>query len=135
MSITININPGLEKRLLEQANRTGIELNQLVERVLETWSEPTLPVGKKVDKNKEATLLQKINSTGFSADFWTEYRALIQKRQLETIENEELALLVKMSDRLEKANVQRMKYLIELAQIRKVAVQDLMRQLGVAAAG
>ena len=135
MSITININPGLEKRLLEQANRTGIELNQLVERVLETWSEPALPVGKNVDKNKETTLLQKINSTGFSADFWAEYRALIQKRQLETIENEELALLVKMSDRLEKATVQRMKYLIELAQIRNVAVQDLMRQLGVTAVG
>jgi len=43
MSITININASLEKRLREKANRAGVELNQLVERGLETWSEAPLP--------------------------------------------------------------------------------------------
>jgi hypothetical protein len=135
MSIIININPRLEKHLREQANRTGIELNQLVENVLEKWSEPTLPSGKKLNKNKEEVLLQKINNTGFPESFWIEYRDLIKKRQLETIEVEELAHLVKMSDRLEKANVQRMKYLIALAQIRDITVRDLMQQLGVTEGG
>ncbi len=135
MSIIININPRLEKRLREQANRTGIELNQLVERVLEKWSEPALPSEKKLHKNKEEVLLQKINNTGFSEGFWVEYRELIKKRQLKTIEDAELVQLINMSDRLEKANLQRMKYLIELAQIRGISVRDLMQQLGVTEGG
>ena len=56
---------------------------------------------------------------------------LIQKRQEDTIAKEELARLIKMSDRLEKANVVRMKCLIELAQLRKVPVRELMQQLGI----
>ncbi len=131
MSITININPSLEKRLREKANRAGVELNHLVERVLETWSETSIPVDNKPEKNKESEILQKINNTGFSADFWTEYRILIQKRQAEIIDKEELTRLIKMSDRLEKANVQRVKYLIELARIREVPVRVLMKQLGI----
>ncbi|MFM9946644.1 MAG: hypothetical protein ACKV1O_01775 [Saprospiraceae bacterium] len=83
------------------------------------------------EKSKERALLQKINNTGFSNDFWAEYKLLIQKRQVESIGKEELASLIKMTDRLEKANVQRLKYLMKLAHIRKVVVQGLMREFGV----
>lgn len=83
-----------------------------------------------LEKSKERALLQKINNTGFSTDFWAEYNLLIQKRQAESIGKEELASLVKMPNRLEKVNVQRLKYLVELAQIRKVAVKGLMGELG-----
>lgn len=81
MSITIHINASLEKRLREKANRAGVELNQLVERVLETWSEAPLPDSNMPEKSKERALLQKINNTGFLTDFWSEYKLLIQKRQ------------------------------------------------------
>lgn len=131
MSITIHINASLEKRLREKANRAGVELNQLVERVLETWSEAPLPDSNMPEKSKERALLQKINNTGFLTDFWSEYKLLIQKRQAESIDKEELASLIKMTNRLEKANVQGLKYLVELTQIRKVAVQGLMEELGV----
>jgi hypothetical protein len=40
-----------------------------------------------------------------------------------------------MTNRLEKANVQGLKYLVELAQIRKVAVQGLMGELGITQKG
>jgi len=83
------------------------------------------------EKSKERELLQKINNTGFSTDFWAEYKLLIQKRQAEIIGKEELASLIKMTNRLEKANVQRLKYLMELAHIREVAVQGLMREFGI----
>jgi len=119
------------KRLREKANRAGVELNQFVERVLETWSEAPLPDSRTPEKSKERELLQKINNTGFSTDFWAEYKTLIQKRQAEIISKEELASLIKMTSRLEKVNVQRLKCLIELAHIRKVPVQTLMQQLGI----
>lgn len=131
MSITIQINPSLEKRLREKASRAGVGLDNLIEHVLETWSETPLPGGSNPEKSKENELLQKINNTGFSDDFWAEYKMLIQKRQDEAIEKEELARLIKMSDRLEKTNVQRMKYLIELSRLRNAPVRDLMKQLGI----
>lgn len=131
MSITIQINPSLEKRLREKASRAGVGLDNLIEHVLETWSETPLPGSSSPEKSKENELLQKINNTGFSDDFWAEYKMLIQKRQAEAIEIEELARLIKMSDRLEKTNVQRMKYLIELSRLRNVPVRDLMQQLGI----
>jgi hypothetical protein len=131
MSITIQIKPSLEKRLREKASRVGVGLDNLIEQVLETWSEAPLPGGSNPEKSKENELLQKINGTGFSDDFWAEYKMLIQKRQAETIEKEELAQLIKMSDRLEKANVQRMRYLIELSRLRNLPVRDLMQQLGI----
>lgn len=130
MSITIQIKPSLEKRLREKASSAGVGLDNLIEQVLETWSEVPLPGSSNPEKSREAALLQKIN-TGFSSDFWTEYKMLIQKRQEEILVKEELARLIKMSDRLEKANVQRMKYLIELAHLRKIPVRDLMLQLGI----
>lgn len=131
MPITIHINPSLEKRLREKANRAGVELNQLVERVLETWSEAPLPNIDTPEKSRERVLLQKINDTGFSTEFLEEYNELIKKRQEEIINKEELTRLIKMSDQFEKSNVQRLKYLIELAQERNVTVQVLMQQLGI----
>lgn len=87
------------------------------------------------EKSKERALFQKINNTGFSNHFWAEYKTLIQKRQAEIIGKEELASLIKMTNRMEKANVQRLKYLMELAHIRKVAVQGLMEELGISQEG
>jgi hypothetical protein len=71
MSITIQIKPSLEKRLREKASRVGVGLDNLIEQVLENWSEAPLPGGSNPEKSKANELLQKINSTGFSDDFWT----------------------------------------------------------------
>ena len=135
MSITIQINPSLEKRLRQKANLEGVALDDLIEQVLENWSESVPPGESDSKKHKETTLLQQINSTGFSDDFWLKYNALIHKRQSETISDEELAQLIKMSDQLEKANVRRLKYIIELSKIRNIPVRDLMSQLGIPLGG
>lgn len=135
MSITIQINPSLEKRLREKANREGVALDDLIEQVLESWSESSPPGESDPKKNRETRLLQQINRTGFSEDFWLKYNTLIHKRQSEIISEEELAQLIKMSDQLEKANVRRLKYIIELSKIRNVSVRDLMSQLGIPLGG
>ncbi len=80
MSITLHINASLEKRLREKANRAGVEPT-LVERVLETVGSARFPIANMPEKSKERALLQKINNTGFSADCWSEYQLLIQKRK------------------------------------------------------
>lgn len=43
MSITIQISPSLEKRLREKANLEGVALDDLIEQVLESWSESSPP--------------------------------------------------------------------------------------------
>jgi hypothetical protein len=44
---------------------------------------------------------------------------------------ESLARLIEMSDQLEKANVRRLKYAVELATLRKVPVKEIIQKLGI----
>lgn len=78
---------------------------------------------------QESEYLLKINE-GFSAEFYTQYNALQEKLQEETLSPEEHQTLLQLNDKLEAKNVERMQYLIELAQLRSVSLDDLMQQLG-----
>ena len=127
MSITIEIRPTLEQRLREKAKDRGVDIDDIIEQVLENWSENALEESLET----ETSLLKKINRTGFSQSFWSEYHSLIRKRQEETIDETELNRLIEMSDMLEKANVQRLQNAIELAKMRQVPVHEVLRQLGI----
>lgn len=80
--------------------------------------------------SRESDLLQEIN-LGLSPESWAEYHALIAKRQAETLTASEQQQLIEISDRLEVANVRRMKALIALADIRGQSVDALMQELGI----
>jgi hypothetical protein len=80
--------------------------------------------------NRESDLLKEIN-LGVSTDTWTEYHALIAKRQAETLTDEEQQQLIKISDRLENANVRRMQALIELSDLRGQSLSIIMQELGI----
>ncbi len=127
MSITINLNPELEARLRKRAEKEGLNLNKYVAQFLEGQF---LKKTKNVLPEKEASLLQKINS-GFPIDFWTKYKALIKKREDEVINTSELQELIEMTDQLEIANAARIKHLIELSELRNVSLEDLMKELGI----
>ena len=59
---------------------------------------------------------------------WTRYHMLIDKRHAETMTPEEQQELIALSDQIEAINVQRMTYLIELAQLRHTTPDVLIRQ-------
>jgi DNA-binding MarR family transcriptional regulator len=80
--------------------------------------------------SKESELLKEIN-LGVSADTWTEYQILIAKRQAETLTEQEQQQLIGISDRLEVANVRRMKALIELSNLRGQSLSTVMQELGI----
>ncbi len=80
--------------------------------------------------NKESDLLKEIN-LGISADIWTEYHKLIAKRQAEILTEIEQQRIIEISDRLESANVRRMKASIELANIRSQSLDTVMQSLGI----
>jgi hypothetical protein len=77
---------------------------------------------------RESELLKEIN-LGVSTDTWTEYHHLIAKRQAENLTDGEQQQLIEISDRLEAANVRRMKALIELANLRGQSLDTVMQEL------
>ena len=59
------------------------------------------------------------------------YRKLIKKSVDETLTEEEHRELVELIPVVEAKQVERLKYLVELAQLRTTSVDDLMEQLGI----
>ena len=57
---------------------------------------------------------------------------MLRKRDSETLKPAEQRQLVDLSDQIEQANARRMGLLVELARLRGVSVEALMRDLGIA---
>ncbi len=130
-SITLQINPTLEQQLREKAARKGVGLDVYVQALFEKFAnaENAEPRQQKLSKEEE-DLLKKIN-LGLSEAFWNEYKMLIEKRQSEVIDEEELACLIEMNRQIESANARRMQYLTALARLRNVSLSKVMEQLGI----
>ncbi|HMV47512.1 MAG TPA: STAS/SEC14 domain-containing protein [Blastocatellia bacterium] len=77
----------------------------------------------------EAELLQKINQGLPQAD-WQRYHELNDKLHEEAITDEEHAEFLQLVDRIELADAERLRHLIELANIRNVSVEALMDLFG-----
>jgi hypothetical protein len=78
---------------------------------------------------REAELLMKINQ-GLPPTMQERLNELIDKRQAETISAKELRELKKLTDQVEKFDVDRLKLLTELAAVRQVPIRKLIKQLG-----
>jgi hypothetical protein len=114
--------------------RSTLEIEGTWEEILANASEFS---GKRVrltllenGGSKESDILQEIN-LGVSADTWSRYHTLIGKRQDETLTDAEQQQLIEISDRLEVANVCRMKALIELSDLRGQSLSTVMQELGI----
>jgi hypothetical protein len=79
---------------------------------------------------KEAELLQQINQ-GLPLDVQQHYDELTAKRRAEALTPEEHQELLALVDRIEQADAERVRALIELAQLRNVSVTTLMAELGI----
>jgi len=79
---------------------------------------------------KEAELLQRINQ-GLPPDVQQRSDELTAKRRAETLIPEEHQELLALVDRIEQADAERVRALIELAQLRNVSVTTLMAELGI----
>ncbi len=126
MSITIDISSELEQLLKESAARRGVDVRQFVLDLLKQQLSKKDP---SIKKERELELLEKIN-LGIAADVWDRYNDLKEKRDAELLTQEEQRELVNISDQIEAANVQRIAHLIELAELREVSLDELMKSLG-----
>lgn len=81
--------------------------------------------------SRESELLLQINQPALSSELAKRYDDIYKKLQLETISEVEHAELLELSAKQEKNNIQRLRCLVELAQIRNISLDRLMSQLGI----
>jgi hypothetical protein len=79
---------------------------------------------------RETELLMKINQ-GLPSAMQGRLNELIDKRQSYTITQDELKELIQLTDQVEMFDVERLKHLIELAHLRGVTLDELIRKLGI----
>ena len=119
MSLVLQINPSLERRMRQNALQKGVELSQYIVQFLEKNFPEEKPKTKALLK-REATLLQEIETT-ISIETWERYHILRNKRQTETITDIESTEYATINQQIEAANVKRLASIIELAKIRKIS--------------
>ncbi|MDE2724070.1 MAG: STAS/SEC14 domain-containing protein [Gemmatimonadota bacterium] len=108
----------------EQLPQTDLE--NLTAQVLTLKARRTAP---ELSQN-EAGLLRNINR-GMPDELQNRYRELIAIRRAGTLTESEHAELLHLTNQFEKHDTERLKYLTELARIRKISLTDLLDELGI----
>jgi hypothetical protein len=134
--VVLNLSEELSQRARESADLTQRDLEEVLLEWLNDRSQLERDRSRSSNdrQHSESMWLKRVN-IGFSADWWTRYRALIADRQAETIGAEDLAELIGMSESLELANVSRVEALGELAKLRGCSIEAVMESLGIVAHG
>jgi hypothetical protein len=78
----------------------------------------------------ESDLLQKINQ-GLPPDLQKRWKQLVRKRDARKLTPKEYQELLRLVDQIEELQTKRVKWMIQLAQLRKISVDELMKQIGV----
>jgi hypothetical protein len=108
---------------VEQLNTADLE--HFADKVLELRAKrraPSIP-------RREADLLQQINQ-GVPQGMQQRFDELTARRRADVLTPEEHQELLQLIDQIEQLDVKRMEGLAELAQLRKVSLRKLMKQLG-----
>ena len=86
---------------------------------------------KSTDKTyQDRVLLKKINQTVLGETKTKRYQLLVQKMEIETISDLEYNEFMQLAEHEEAIRYERLKYLVELAQLRSISLPKLMVDLG-----
>lgn len=125
---TIKIKAQLSQEdLLQAVQQLSLpELQGFVQEIIALKAKHQSP---SLSKN-ETELLLKINQ-GIPPAIQKRYQILINKRNQETLTEQEYQELLQLTDQVEIHQAQRLEYLVQLAQLRQISLTDLMTQLGI----
>lgn len=127
MTLTLDLNPELERQLRNEAAARGLTLEQLVLGNLQAQvAQHTNPARL----SPEETRLMQVITEGLPETFWARYRHLIDLREQEILTDPEHAELIACSDQVEHLTASRTEALVELARLRGLSVHALRDQLG-----
>ena len=141
MALVLEIPPEQENQIRQAASQAGVSLDtfvleSLLERLSRTQTLQSPNTSGYANKNNrqalsvaETRLLEKINQS-LSQIQWERYRTLVAKRQAGTLTPEEQSELIALSDQIEEANVVRIQYVAELAELQQTTLPAMMKKLG-----
>lgn len=125
-TLQIELDRETEDRLKRLSQQEGGEIGEIASRLLANAARSAHPGQIRT----EAELLQKINE-GWTSESWDRYHALTAKHRAEDLTNEEHQELVRLTNEREIAHARRMKYLLELANLRGTSLDSVMDSLGI----
>ena len=124
MQITLDLPMSLAQEFRRNAALKGVSLESYVLQILsKTKKKPSR-------QGSETELLKKIH-LNITEDEWESYRHLIQLRRDDQLSNQEWKELVRLGEKIEEANAERLKYVAALAKLRGVSFLDLFHELGI----
>jgi hypothetical protein len=129
MTLNINLPQAIEQQLIQDATAKGMSLDNYLGQMLKQKVYKARQK-KAIKTASETDLLKKINLT-ISETEWDEYRNLNVLRRAETLTTLEYERLIELGEKIEIANVERVKNLITLANLRNVSLEKLMTDLGI----
>ncbi|HWE03819.1 MAG TPA: hypothetical protein VG326_15550 [Tepidisphaeraceae bacterium] len=130
MTVTLQMPPGLEARVRDEAMREDLPADAIILRAL-AQVYPEAPPGHIGDRAsaREVELLEKVG-LGLTDDQWRRYWELREKLENDALTLAERSELLVVSENIERANATRMTHLVELANLRNVSLSRLMDELG-----
>jgi hypothetical protein len=123
MSINIDLDPPMVRRLREKAEQLGKTLDEYILELLQK------EVVEEDEMSREEFLLQQVN-LGISAEKWERYYTLIESRDKELLSEAEHEELLQLSDEIERRNAERLPYIFELARYKSISPEQLIADLG-----
>jgi hypothetical protein len=129
MSLTIQLPLTTEHYLRENATREGMPLERYIAQLLTATS-----LSKSAKKNKKALTeaeLIKNCQLAIQTDDLAEYLRLRTLYKSNKITNEERETLIQLNDLIEIAHAKRMAYVVQLATLRNISLEETMKDLGI----
>ena len=125
MTVKLQMPPGLEARVRDEAMREGLAADAIILRAL-AQVYPGAASTRKDDRvsARETKLLEKVG-LGLTNDEWRRYWELKGRFEDGTLTAPEHAELLAVNERIERANAERVGNLLELADLRNVPLTKL----------
>lgn len=128
MSVNIAIPPSLEQQLRNDAARQGISFEQYVAQVFMTGIAGSVSHDEK--DLSEDELLQRVQLNVQPGEL-EEYYRLVESRKSGNLTKQEYEDLLALTNRIEMAHAERMKYVVALANLRGISLEKAMHDLNI----
>jgi len=125
MTITLELPEALERQLRKEAERNGVSLDKLIVQSLSD-SEVEPDDNASYEERLCSKIIQWIPPHQHNT-----YRSLVKKRTAGDITPSEYEELLLLTDVVETAHAVRMHHLIQLAELRHVPLEDLLKAFGI----
>ena len=129
MTLTLDLPTPIAQQFRQEADSEGLSLDNYLVQLLKQVAQLS-PKRVQPKQLTEAELLKNIN-LGITESEWIRYKHLIGLRRAERLTEQEHEVLIRLGDKIEQANAQRLKYLLALGQLRGISLEKLMTNLGI----